>query len=293
MRGRFFEPVKRGTVFTLSLLLALSSAAPVALPQTKEKLKPEDVVARHLEAIGTADARSNIKTMIATGTVEVTFRARSTSRATGTSLVASEGNKNLFSLLFNSPDYPHERIAFNGDKVTGASITPGNYSPLVNFLLGYDTIMRQGLLGGTLSMAWPMHRLAERNAKLEYGGLKKISGRQAHELKYLPRKGSDVSISLYFDAETFQHVRTEYSKSIMGQMGSSPDTSARAGAETRYKMVEEFGDFRQEGKLTVPHDYKLSFSINNANNTVSFEWTMKFTRFIFDQPIEGKEFSLG
>lgn len=292
MKGQLFALAKFGTVLGLSLLLVASSTARVAQPQTKEKLKAEDVVARHLEAIGTSDARSGIKTMIATGTVEVTFRSKSTSHASGTSLVASDGNKNLFSLLFSNPDYPYERIAFNGDKVTGASITPGQRTPLVNFLLGYDTIVRHGLLGGTLSMAWPLQHLAERNAKLEYGGLKKIAGRQAHELKYLPRKGSDISISLFFDAETFQHVRTEYSKSIMGQMGSSPDTSARAGTETRYKMVEEFGDFRQEGKLTVPHDYKLSLSINNVTNTASFEWEMKFTRFIFDQPIEGKEFLL-
>jgi hypothetical protein len=58
-------------------------------------------------------------------------------------------------------------------------------------------------------------------------------------------------------------------------------------------MVEEFGDFRQEGKLMVPHDYKLSLVIENPSNSMSLEWTMKFTKFTFGQPIAVKEFSIG
>ncbi len=292
MKGRLFSLVKWWAAQGLMFLLVAFSAVP-ALPQDKEKLKPEELVAKHLEAIGPADARSSMKTMIAYGTVEATFRGKGISKLAGTSLVASDGDKNLFSLLFNSPDYPYERIGFNGSRVSGADISPGTRTPLINFLLGYDTIVRQGLLGGTLSTAWPLHRLAEKNAKLEYGGLKKIDGKQVHELRYLPRKGGDIKISLFFDAETFRHVRTEYRKSIAGQMGANPDASASANTETRYKMVEEFGDFKQEGRLTVPHDYKLSLVIENNNNSTAFEWKMKFNQFSFGQPIAEKEFSLG
>lgn len=291
MRGHFFTCGRSLAATCLSLLLLLTCAG-VARSDDKEKLKPEDVVARHLDAIGPADARAALKTMIAVGTVEATIRNKGVSRVAGSSLVASEGGKNLISLLFNTPEYPFERIGFNGEKVTGAEIRPGTRTPLVNFLLGYDIINKQGLLGGTLSTAWPLLHPAEKNAKLEYGGLKKVEGRQVHELKYLPRKGGDVKITLYFDAETFQHVRTEYRRTIAGQMGSNVDNSASAGAETRYKMVEVFGDFRPEGKLTLPHDYKLTFAIENPDNSASFEWAMKFTQFNFTQPIDAKEFSL-
>ncbi|MBD0370148.1 MAG: hypothetical protein ICV60_04885 [Pyrinomonadaceae bacterium] len=258
-----------------------------------DKMKPEDVVSKHLAAIGADEARTSLKTMIAIGTVDATFRGRGISKISGTSLIASDGDKNLISLIFNNPEYPFERIGFNGDRVTGAEIRPGARTPLVNFLLGYDTIIRQGLLGGTLSTAWPLLHLTEKNAKLEYGGLKKIENKQVHELRYLPRKGGDIKISLFFDAETFQHVRSEYRKTIAGQMGTSPDASSSAGAETRYKMVEEFGDFKQEGNLNLPHDYKLSLVIENPSNSMSFEWIMKFTRFTFGQAIAEKEFSLG
>jgi hypothetical protein len=287
--------MKKHTCTLLSIVLLLSvTLFPTFQPQAAaDKMKPEEVVQKHLAAIGAEDARASMKTMIAIGTVEATFRGRRISKSTGSSLFASDGDKNLMSLLFNSPEYPYERIGFNGDRVTGAEIRPGERTPLINFLLAYDTIIRQGLLGGTLSTAWPLLHLTDKNAKLEYGGLKKVEGKQLHELRYLPRKGGDIKISLFFDAESFQHVRTEYRKTISGQMGSGPDNSANTAVETRYKMVEEFGDFRQEGKLMVPHDYKLSLVIENPSNSMSLEWAMKFTKFAFGQPIAVKEFSIG
>lgn len=291
-KGLSLSLLKAFGALGLSLLVVVSSAATATQPQGKDKLKPEEVAAKNLEAIGSAEARAATKTMIAVGTVEATFRGTGVVKISGTSLLASEGDKNLLSLRFNSSQYPYERIGFNGEKVTGVDITPGSRSPLINFLLGYDTIIKQGLLGGTLSTAWPLLHLSERNSKLELAGLKKMGGRQVYELRYLPRKGSDISISLFFDAETFRHVRTEYSKSIAGPIGATPEASPNAGTATRYKMVEEFGDFKQEGKLTLPHDYKLSLVIANVSNSTSLEWTMKFTKFIFNQAIDEKEFSM-
>jgi hypothetical protein len=292
MKERFTALVKWWGTLGLSLVLIFSSAS-IVTAQSKEKLKPEELVARHLDAIGTADARAALKTMIAIGIVDATFRGKGTSRVAGTSLVASDGEKNLISLIFNNKEYPYERIGFNGDKVTGAEIHPGSRSPLINFLLAYDTIIRHGLLGGTLSTAWPLLHLTDKNAKLELGGLKKIGGKQAYELKYLPRKGGDIKISLFFDAETFHHVRTEYRKSVTGQMGRTPETSAQAATETRYRLVEEFADFRKEGDLTLPHDYKLSLEIEAPSDSRSFEWMMKFTKFTFGSTIAQDEFSLG
>jgi hypothetical protein len=292
MKGQFTALLKWWGTLSLSLMLIVSSAA-VVTPQGKEKLKPEELVAKHLDAIGPADARATMKTLITIGTVEATFKGKGTSRAAGSSLIASDGEKNLISLIFNSKEYPYERIGFNGQRVTGAEIHPGSRSPLINFLLGYDTIIRHGLLGGTLSTAWPLLHLTDKNVKLEAGGLKKIEGKQVYELKYLPRKGGDIKISLFFDAETFQHVRTEYRRSVAGQMGKTPETSAQAATETRYKMVEEFGDFKKEGNLTLPHDYTLSLEIEAPSETRSFEWMMKFTKFTFGSAIAENEFSLG
>jgi hypothetical protein len=286
----FLKRAKFSVVFIIMAIMLCS--VPVAMAQSKEKLKPEDVVAKHLESIGPAEARAGWKSMVAVGTTDVVFKSRGTSQGAGTILLASDGNKNLVSMLFDTKEYPYERIGFNGDKVTGADIRPGERSPLINFLLSYDAVLRQGLLGGSLSTAWPLLKETEKYAKLEYGGLKKIDNRQLHELKYSPRKGGDMKISLFFDAETFQHVRTEYRKSIATQMGTDKDASLSGSSETRYKMVEEFADFKAEGKLMLPHTYKLSLAIEAPSQTVNFTWSNKLDKFTFDQPIKPEEFSV-
>ena len=64
--------------------------------------------------------------------------------------------------------------------------------------------------GGALSAAWPLLDISTRGPKLKYVGSKKINDRQTRVISYEPKDGSNLEIKLYFDAETFRHVRTEY-----------------------------------------------------------------------------------
>src|SRR5207237_8203045 len=159
------------------------------------------------------------------------------------------------------------------------------------FLYNYDAIIKEGLFGGTLSTAWPLLDMSSHNAKLEYAGTKTIDGRQVHKLNYLPKKGSDLEISLYFDAQTFQHVRTEYYRRIASQMGNTVDTSARQ-RELRYKLTEEFSDFSNEGGLVLPHTYTLNLALEGNKRTSYSDWTIKLSEFHFNHPIDEQAFRL-
>jgi hypothetical protein len=57
-------------------------------------------------------------------------------------------------------------------------------------------------------------------------------------------------------------------------------------------MVEEFSDFREENKLTLPHAYKISLEILTGNGTTSYEWLMDLKQFAFNQPIDDKDFKV-
>ena len=72
-------------------------------------------------------------------------------------------------------------------------------------------------------------------------------------------------------------------------MGATPGASA-SQRETRYKLVEEFSDFRAESGLTLPHSYNLQFSVFQLNNPLALDWTINLEKFTFDYPIEVKEF---
>jgi len=142
-----------------------------------------------------------------------------------------------------------------------------------------------------LSSAWPLLDLEARSAQLEYTGTKKVDDRMLHQLKYLPRGGGDLKISLFFDQETFQHVRTEYERVIPATMGDRSYTNVQT-REIRYKMVEEFSLFKSEGGLSLPHIYQIKLTVDTQNGTFLAEWVIKLNQFDFNQKIDPNSFSI-
>jgi len=260
------------------------SSTPVA-----DKITPEELVAKHLEAIGTAEARKTNRSRIAAGTSLMTLKTGGRGTSNGPALLASQNEKVLLKAEFNSSEYPFEKIGFDGRKLHAKQYSPGVRSPLAEFFMSHDKVFAEGLIGGTLSSAWPLLDLAARGPKLQYAGTEKIDGRQAHKLRYLPRDGGDLKITIYIDAENFQHLRTQYERVIAAPMGGTPGESA-SQREMRYQLVEDFRDFKTEGGLMLPHKYTINYSVFKLNNPIALDWTFNLTRFTFDYPIEDKQF---
>lgn len=256
-----------------------------------EGLKAEEIVAKHLDSIGPAKVRGSIKSRIISGTSLVNLRAPRGGQAEGRAVLASEGVKSLIGMSFQTPGYPQEKLGYNGSTFMAAYLKPGMRSALGNFLMTHEAVFKQGLMGGTLSSAWPLLDVASRNPQLEYVGTKKIEGRVLHELKYLPRGGSDLKIVLFFDQETFQHVRTEYERVIAAPTGNRSYTNIEE-RETRYKMVEEFSDFKDESGLTLPHTYNIRLAVDAQKGTFLADWTIKLTQFTFNEKIDPAAFNI-
>ncbi|PWT83051.1 MAG: hypothetical protein C5B44_01175 [Acidobacteria bacterium] len=261
------------------------------LAPSLDKLKAEEVIARHLESIGPADKRAAVTTRIIAGTSLVIFRTAPTGQAAGRAVLASDGLKTLIGMSFQSPVYPREQLGFNGNSFVAAFITPGVRSTLGSFLMAHDVMFKQGLMGGVLSSAWPLLNLATRNAIVEYNGTKEIANYTMHEVRYLPHGGSDVKIRLYFDSENFRHLRSEYEVVIPAPM----DTRAYANVEEReirYKMTEEFSSFKTENGLTLPHTYKIRMSADGRGGTFLGDWELNLIQFTFNDKIDPAAFNI-
>ncbi len=74
-------------------------------------------------------------------------------------------------------------------------------------------------------------------------------------------------------------------------MGATVDSSA-GQSETRYTLVEEFSDFKEEKKLDLPHTYKIYMEILTGNGTTSYEWLVNLQKYYFNQPIDSKDFKV-
>jgi hypothetical protein len=274
----------------------LVSASPVLAAD----LKAEDVVARHLDSLGTAQARAAAKTRVAEGTVHFSILVGGVGTQDGRQVFVSEGNKLHFYLHLPNPGYPGERFVCDGNKVHTADIRPGIKSNFGDFVRTQDQILKEGLWGGALSTAWSLLHLEERRAKLHYDGLKKVNDQELHELGYQPGKGSDLDIHLYFEPETFRHVLTVYSLTISPEMAIT--AVANAGQQpTRYRLEENFGDFKTFDGLTLPTAWKIKFTAEIPqrplrggsaafNKTTVMEWDVGENQITNNVPLDARNF---
>jgi hypothetical protein len=286
--------------FSAYLFTGLFAIALVAPFHSRgDKMKPEEIVAKHLESVGAAETFDSIRSRIIAGPVVAVMRAPGTAKFEGQAILASEGSKNTIGMGFEKAGKYEERFAFDGSNVTVGYARPGNRGYWGDFLLTHENIIKMGLVGGVLSDAWPLRNLSESKQKLEYDGMKKIDNRSVHEIKYIPKGSSDLEIKLFFDAETFRHVRTEYSRVISAGLGSGQIPSGRAASAaqsgaidqsgqqrpTRYKMTEQFADFKKEGGLTLPHNYKIGLELDTRGGTLVIDWEFNLNQFEFNQQI--------
>jgi hypothetical protein len=272
------------------LLLAVVSSGPTCLAQETKKLTPDEVIASHLDSIASAEARSAFKSLVAQVTVEVTIRVGGGGKGKGGAVMASQGPMSLIGFIFGQ-DASNEKLAFNGQKLTLGVLRPGLRSPFSDFVLKNDVLFREGLLGGTLSTAWPFFDANERKGKLRSLGTKNLKDRKAYVLGYEPRNSGNLDIKLYFDTETFQHLRTDYQQEFVAPTVTNPDKAARQKG-TRFKITEEFSDFRREVSVTLPHTYKIQFTIETENHPLLQDWVVTLNQFVLNKTLDAKQFDL-
>ena len=281
--------IKGISLFLICAMVLVVSSGSVH-SSSADKLSTEELVTKHLASIGSAEELAAVRTRVATGATQARLRVtNATVELSGPAQLASDGDKFLLAMVFQSNNYPHEKASFDGQNQNIGVLAQGGRSPLGNFLASQPSLLKHGLIGGVLSSAWPLLHLDRREAKLSYGGTDKINGKQVHRLKYVPRNTGDLIINLYFDATTFQHVRSQYEYVISARQGAVAEASA-SQRDTRYRLVEDFSDFQQTGKLMLPHTYTIDLTIELPNRTQTLNWTINFQQFAFNEPIDANVF---
>jgi hypothetical protein len=257
----------------------------------KQDLTAEDIVARHLASIGTPENIAAVKSRVLIGQGSTSSQLGNGS-ANGPAQFASTDNMLLLAMIFNTSNYPYEKLAYDGKTQTFGRPNGGT-TLLSAFLKSQKAVLNEGWFGGVLSSSWPLLDLKGKKIKLEYGGLVKTGERQFYKLKY--SSSGEMKVFLYFDSETYRHVVTEYRYSVDFKV---PLMTAPAGGKTYYSLTEQFSDFTTAGKLTLP----LSYSINattqlptlggQGGGTNSADWKIKFANVYYDEPLDAAVFKV-
>lgn len=276
--------------FSIIGILLLTLAFVFVSSATAQKLTAEEIAAKHLDAIGSAKNRAALKNQVAIGKAKFNVMRAKGTGTEGHVVFASEGKKMIVGMKFPDPKYPQDRFGFDGTNAKVAFMIPGTRSLVGGFLYRHENILKHGLLGGVLSSAWSLYDLPSRKVKIEFDGTRAINGREAYIINYQPKGGSDTSIKLFFDAENFQHVRSEYLQIIPATQGGSVDASAGQTGR-REMMVEEFTNFKKEMGLNLPHSYRI-YLVFGTSGTTEYEWNLDFSDFYFNQNLEADSFNI-
>jgi|HubBroStandDraft_1064217.scaffolds.fasta_scaffold128467_2 hypothetical protein len=257
-------------------------------------LTPEGIVLKHLDSIGTAQARSGLKSRVVQGAATYRILVGGSGAISAAYTFASQGRQSDFVFKTNANGYLGEQFICNGDKVSVAGTYPDKHrSEFGVFILSQDVLLRDNLLGGVWSSDWALMDIESRRAKLHYEGIKKIDGRDLIALRYLPRKYEDLDVFLYFDPQTYQHVMSIYKVTVGVGIGFGGEKSSARRQETRYRLEERFSDFKTTDGLTLPTHYDLRYTFEAASGfTKSVEWEVTAKDIMNNQSIDARSFQV-
>jgi hypothetical protein len=283
-----------------SLLLALLCFFAIHVySQKADKVSVDDLITRHLASIGDKDALAAASTRVMTGTGALTLKVGA--GTTGASLngpaqFASSGRSVVYVIAFSNNQYPYEKLGFDGSN-TSFGLPNGKTSLLGSYMKAQNSILKDGLLGGTLSSAWPLLDVkGGQKIKLEVAGTETIDGKQCYKVKYSSGRTGDMKVTMYFDPDTFRLVRTDYLYTIEPSIGTSSTDTQSTSRVQRYHLIEDFSDFKAAGKLTLPMTYKITLTsegqIQTGTGTNIREWTINFDKVYYDQKLGPEAFKV-
>ena len=255
-----------------------------------QDLKTDEIIAKHLESIGTKEKLAGIKNRLVMGASS--FESKLPSKKTGgKALIVSEGTNLYFIASFASKEYPFEKIGYFNDKMSLPFVTSGARSPLGAFIADHEKVLSDGVMTGSMSNTWILINWQKDKATIRSGGTKKIDGRKAYVLDYFPKGGGsgEFTIKMFFDAENFRHIRSEYRHEISPKQDTFGQLGRQGGLKMR--LTENFADFKDADGLMLPHSYTLNYQTDSNSGTFEYIWGVAVTQYMFNRKLEDNFFT--
>jgi hypothetical protein len=286
LRDPFLLP---SAVFLLAFLAMGLVSVQAASRNTR--LDPKTLLRHHMEAVlGSRSALPATRT--ASGQLRIQVIQGGSGYLEGPARFVAAENRLHYLGEFDHPTYDREEFAYDGRRARIGFHAPGAYSQLGNFLNVYSEILGEGLLGGVLSISWPLLDENDAASRLRYQGLKRIRNEEVHEVDYRMRRGRNLRVKMYFELETFLHVGTTYEvRTPAAQMGPTPDTTPGQRPPT-FRLEETFAEFERFDGQMLPRRWLLQLTIDSGASSVIWEWRTSYHSMEHDVVLSDEDFGL-
>lgn len=290
------------SVFPFILLLVAFCSA-----QSNEEFTADDIVAKHLAALGPAAQR--IKTREVRAHITVSAISGGVGQSEGEAVIVSDRHKLRYQMDFGNERYRGEQFVFDGAQPYVAEYQPGKLSMFANFMRATSDLLSEGLFGGSLTTGWALLDLSSRNPKVRYDGVKTVEGKRLHQVSYHFGHGpNDADVKLYFELGTYRHVYSRYAVTLAAGLGEKvhtgiedpgPFAQATGGPEiraarqnvTRLLVEERFSNFVSFDGVTLPTHWDVNFT-SDRDRTIAVHWAAQAYRIENDPELPPEAFAL-
>lgn len=231
----------RLTVFACLVVVGITH--PIGADQTAQMTGVE-IINKHIQAAGGRALLATIKSRVAIGI------ARKDSDSAVPVAIMSEA-PNRVSAIYQFQGY-NWQLSYDGAKPV--------FRPVISRAAGvvvqkYEEMLATGTMFNSISL-YNALLAGESEATFDAKGTKKVRGRAAYVVDMKPNKGQ--SVRLYFDAENFMWVRTDYgSVRITKDMGTFTNAITSKDEETTIDFYVETWDFKDVGGIKLPFKVEI------------------------------------
>jgi hypothetical protein len=217
----------------LGVLLGITVSA---WTMASDKLEVGEVVTSHLKNLNEGPEIALTHNRVITGQAAMKILDGGTGFLVGKATFHTNADQVKLLFEFDSGGYPKDGFTCTGrDRIVPEQIQGGANGFLADFIDQYRQIARSGLFGGVLSSAWSLTDFEKAGFSCTSDGVRKIEGQDLHAIKC--DISSVITSTLYFEPETFRHVRT---------LHRIPPSNGDA------LLTEQFREFRRVNGLEVP-----------------------------------------
>jgi hypothetical protein len=233
---------RRLTLFACLVVLGLSQR--IAADDTPQ-MTGIDIINKHIQAVGGRAALAKIRSRVAIGV------AKKDSDAAVPVAIMSEA-PNRVSAIYQFQGY-NWQLSFDGRKPI--------FKPTIARAAGvvvqkYEAMLATGTMFNSISLYNSLLEGESGDTKFETKGVKKVRGRATYVVDMRPAKGQ--SVRLYFDAESFMWIRTDYgSVRITKDMGTFTNAVVSKDEESTVDFYIETWDFKDVDGVKLPFKVEI------------------------------------
>jgi hypothetical protein len=263
-------------LFAIFALLILSCSGQAA--DDKPKLTAEEILSKHLEAIGGKAALEKFKTRVATGTVK-----KDSEPEAQMAIVSELPNKVSAVYVFQNFNW---QLTYDG---TAAFSRPQFPRSAVVIETKFQEMLSTGTMFNDISLFNLLAHSQLDGVKVEAKGIKKIKGREAHVIE--AKRPKVTALRFYFDTQTFMWVRTDYGRvEIPPQMRAFTNAIESKDEQLAIDFYVETWDFKPVDGVTLPFKFEMVATAPILKNKTVGTITGTITGYQHNIPIDAKMF---